>query len=108
MKEAWDILNEYLQERFGGWKDILKTAFEKGVEAALLALEATKDEIIRVCKENKRLLEQLTKLINKSFTAAAATSKAATQVAANVLAKEATQQQTVKQTSKVSLKASMS
>ena len=104
LKEAWDILNEYLQERFGDWKEILKKAFEKGVEAALLALEATKDEIIKVCKENHRLLEQLTKLATKSLTATA--SKVAMQVAANILAKEATQQ-TAKQSSKVSVKLSM-
>jgi hypothetical protein len=106
LKEAWNILNEYLQEKFGGrWKEILKKALEKGVEAALLALEAMKDEIIRVCKENHRLLEQLTKLTTKSLTAAA--SKVVTQAAANVLAKEATQQ-TVKQSSKASLTLSLS
>ena len=105
MKEAWSVLNEYLQEKFGGrWREILKKAFEVGVEAALSALEAMKDEITRVCKENHRLLEQLTKLATKSFTAAA--SKVATKAAANMLAKEATQQ-TVKQSSKISLTLSL-
>ena len=84
MKEAWDILNEYLQEKFGGrWREILKKAFEVGVEAALSALEVIKDEIIRVCKENRRLLEQLTKLATKSLTATV--SKVATQVAAKFM-----------------------
>ena len=100
LKEAWDILNEYLQNKFGGWKEILKKAFEVGLQAALSALEAVKDEIIRVCKENHRLLEQLTKLATKSFTSAA--SKLATQATANVLAKEMSQQ-AVKQSTKASL-----
>ena len=100
MKEAWGILNEYLQERFGGWKEILKKAFEVGVQAALSALEAVKDEIIRVCNENHRLLEQLTKLATKSFTSAA--SKVASKAAANVLAKEMSQQ-AVKQSTKASV-----
>ena len=56
LKEAWGILNEYLQEKFGGWKEILKKAFEVGVQAALTALEMVKDEIIRVCKENHATL----------------------------------------------------
>ena len=101
LKEAWCILNEYMQEKFGGWKEILRKKFEVGEQAALSALEAAKDEIIRVCKENHRLLEQLTKLTTKSLTSA--TSKFATQAAANVLAKEMSRQ-TVKQSSKASLK----
>ena len=67
MHEAWSILNEYLKEKFGGrWREILKKAFEVGVEAALSALEAMKDEITRVCKENCTATDQASKIATKA------------------------------------------
>lgn len=100
MKEAWGLLNDYLQEKYGGWREIFKKGFESGQQAVLKALEAVKDEIIRVCEENHALLRQLTMLATKSLTSAA--SKVASKATVSVLAKEASQQ-AAKQSTKVSL-----
>ena len=66
LKEVWDTFNEWLQEKYGGWKKILKKAFDVSIEAALSALKAVKEEIIKVCKENHKILEQLTKFATKA------------------------------------------
>ena len=55
MDEAW--LPETCRGRtkattrleYGGWKQIVRTAVEEGVEAELKALTAVKEEVLEVC-----------------------------------------------------------
>ena len=57
LKAVWDTFNEWLQEKYGGWKKILKKAFDVSIEAALSFLEAGKEEIVKLCKENHKITE---------------------------------------------------
>lgn len=88
LKEIWQTLNEWLAERYGGWKKILKTAFDNGVNAAIHALTAVKDEIVKVCRENHVLLGQLSKLAFKTNV----TQSCITKTALKTAFKESTEQ----------------
>ena len=66
MKEVWRAFNKWLEEKYERWNEILKIAFDKGEQTAISALEAAKDEIVGICKENHMLLEQLAKFSTKT------------------------------------------
>ena len=70
-KDLWDTFNKWLEQRYGGWRKILKKAFDIGIEAALADLEVVKEQIVQVCKENHQLLELLTKVTTKTCLSAA-------------------------------------
>ena len=91
LKETWKIFNEWLEKKYGGWNEILKTAFDKGEQPAISALEAAKDEIVGICKENSKLLEQLAKVTTKACLSSVGT-KQALKAAANLSVQEGTKQ----------------
>ena len=66
LKIIWDTFNECLQERYGGWKNILKKAINGHIDLALSALRAAREEIVKVCKENHKTLELLAKFATKT------------------------------------------
>ena len=76
LKSAWDTFNECLQEKYGGWRNILKKAFNESIEIALSALRAVREEITKVCKENHKILEQLAKFATKTCLSAVVTKQA--------------------------------
>ena len=65
-EEGRRALHDYLDREYGGWRQIVRTAVEKGVEAALRALTAVKEEVLIVCRDNKDLIETLTKFAVKT------------------------------------------
>ena len=69
----WNAFNEVLEEKCGSWKKILNKAIEKGVDRALATLEAARKEIVKVCRENNKLLQQLIKFTTKTCLGAVAT-----------------------------------
>ena len=64
-EEGLRQLHDYLNRAYGGWKQIVHTAVKKGVEAALTALTAVKEEVLKVCRD-KDLIERLTKFAVKT------------------------------------------
>jgi hypothetical protein len=99
LKEIWKAFNEWLKEKYGGWDEILKIAFDKGVQAAVAALEAAKDEIVEICKENNVLLEQLAKFSTKTCVGSVATKqvlKTAVDLSVQQGTKQATTQAAIK------------
>lgn len=63
--EARKAVSSYLNENYGGWKEIVKTAVEKSIDAAIEALKAVKEEVTKVCLENAELMKQLGKVVVK-------------------------------------------
>ena len=94
LKEIWKAFNEWLQERYGGWNEILTIAFDKGAQAAISALEAAKDVIIAVCKENQMLLDQLAKLSTKVCISSAIATKQVIKTTADLSVQQGTKQAT--------------
>jgi len=47
-EEGRRCLKVYLDKNYGGWKEIVRKGVEGGIEAALSALKAVKDEIVKV------------------------------------------------------------
>lgn len=67
LQEAWNILQKELGKCLGSvWKDIVRKGVEWGIDKALSALRAVKEEIIKFCHENHVLIEQLTVLATKT------------------------------------------
>ena len=66
--EAWKTLNEYVNETYGGWKNLVKKGIERGIEAGLNALNAAKKVIVEKCKKNEKLMKHLTKIAIKAST----------------------------------------
>ena len=83
VEEGRTCLKAYLEEKYGGWKEIVRKGVEWGIEAALSALKAVKEEIVKVCCEYEPLIVQLTKLGVKS------TARIATEVGVKTLTKNA-------------------
>lgn len=93
MKEIWKAFHEWLEEKYGGWNEILKIAFDKGEQAAISALEAAKDEIVGICKENHMLLEQLAKFSTKTCISSVA-AKQGLKTAIDISVQQGTKQAT--------------
>ena len=90
-EEGLRQLHDYLNRAYGGWKQIVRTAVEKGVEAALRALTAVKEEVLKLCRDNKDLIETLTKFAVKT-TAREVISKTATKLVIKIIAAEGTKE----------------
>lgn len=100
VEEGRKCLKAYLEEKYGGWKEIVRKGVEWGIEAALSALKAVKEEIVKVCRKYEPLIVQLTKLGVKSGARIATetgvktltkhTIRAATKTATKSAVKEAT------------------
>ena len=66
LEEGLKALNDYLTRNYGGWKKIVRDGVEKGLNFAIEALTVAKETVIQRCRENKELLEQLTKFAVKT------------------------------------------
>ena len=66
LEEGKRALNDYLTRNYGGWKKIVSDGVKKGLNFALEALTVAKETVVQRCRENKELLEQLTKFAVKT------------------------------------------
>lgn len=65
LEEGQKALNDYLNRNYGGWKKIVRDGVEKGLNFAIGALKVAKEKVVQVCREDKELLQQLTKFAVK-------------------------------------------
>lgn len=56
--EAKNALLEYLNENFGGWGAIVRQGVRQGLDAAVEALRAVKDELVTFCHEHRDDIRQ--------------------------------------------------
>lgn len=84
IRESWKILNDYVDDTYGGWRKMVRTGIERGIDAAIKALTAVKEEIVKVCTKNQVLMKHLSKIAVKSAARWAAEfgTKSAVRVAA--------------------------
>ena len=68
MMVVWNAFNEVIEEKYGGWKRLLKKGIKTSIDGTTATLEAGRE----VCKENNKLLHQLTKCAAKTSLGAAA------------------------------------
>lgn len=66
LEEGKRALNDYLTRNYGGWKKIVSDGVKKGLNFAIEALTVAKETVVQRCRENKELLEQLTKFAVKT------------------------------------------
>ena len=91
LSEAHYALQVKLEENLRGWKDIVREGIMWGIEKALAALRAVKEEVMKFCREHKSFIQQLTKLVVKTGLrqVAKAVTKQSTKVASKSLVKVA-------------------
>lgn len=90
LEEGKRALNDYLTKNYGGtWKKIVRDGVEKGLNFAIEALTVAKETVVQRCRENKELLEQLTKFAVKT-TAREIIAKTALKTGLRVVAKVST------------------
>lgn len=55
-----------MNRNYGGWRKIVRDGVEKGLDFAIGALKVAKEKVVQICREDKELLEQLTKFAVKT------------------------------------------
>ena len=66
LEEGQKALNDYLNKNYDGWRKIVRDGVEKGLDFAIGALKVAKETVVQRCRNNKELLEQLTKFAVKT------------------------------------------
>lgn len=59
-KTIYDEAHKYLNEKFGGWRNIVRTGVRYGIDKALDLLINVKDSVLEVIRENHELCKALT------------------------------------------------
>ena len=81
-KAVYKEANEYLNEKFGGWRNIVREGVRYGIDKAHELLQNAKESIVCVIKENEKLFRALTQ----------GAVKGGARLAAEYAAKEATRE----------------
>ena len=89
LEEGQKALNDYLNRNYGGWRKTVRDGVEKGLNFAIEALKVAKETVVQRCRENKELLQQLTKFAVKT-TAREIVAKTAVKVVLREAAKVGT------------------
>ena len=92
--EAWKTFNEYVNEAYEEWKNLVKKAIDCGINIALNALNAAKEVIVEKCKKNEKLMRHLSKIAIKATTRVAMEigAKSVTRFAAKKITKQVASQ----------------
>ena len=59
-KAVYEEAHEYLNEKFGGWRNIVREGVRYGIDKALDLLINVKDSVLEVIRENHELCKALT------------------------------------------------